>query len=164
LVFLAAAAAQGAGAQKDACATGAEGRWAGTHARLLALDESKLPNLYQRKLEFENITGASIDIEQKSIKDWAGAVFSDAKTARLYDGYVLKGSWVPELAEIGAIRDVSEYAAAEDRWGSLAWNDIAPIVQQFCAYDQKLYAVPLDADYMVFVALAAIQPYVHYGE
>ena len=55
------------------------------------------------------------------------AVFSDAKTARLYDGYVLKGSWVPELAEISAIRDVSEYAAAEDRWGSLAWNDIAPI-------------------------------------
>ena len=28
-------AAQGAAAQKDACATGAEGRWAGTHARLL---------------------------------------------------------------------------------------------------------------------------------
>ena len=25
-------------------------------------------------------------------------------------------------------------------------------MQQFCAYDQKLYAVPLDADYMVFVA------------
>ena len=68
LVFLAAAAAQGASAQKDACATGAEGRWAGTHARLLALDESKLPNLYQRKLEFENITGASIVIEQKNIK------------------------------------------------------------------------------------------------
>jgi len=124
-------AAQTAGAQTDSCAKGAAGRWAGTQARLLALDASKLPNLYARATEFMNITGATIDIEHKSIKEWGGAVYTDAKTARLYDGYVLKGSWVPELAKLGAVRGVSEYAAAEDRWGSLAWNDIAPIVQQF---------------------------------
>ena len=107
LVFLAARA----GAQKDSCATGAEGRWAGTHARLLALDESKLPNLYQAAL---------VSTSWSSVARWKllWVAVRSAKL-RLMDVQIYRTApWRATAVFAGAERD------DDDDDDGLAWGEV----------------------------------------
>jgi len=85
-------------------------RWSGQSARLLILEESKLGNVHTRAKEFATKTGASISIDSVSIAEWQNEVFVDAgrNGPRRFDGYSLKGNWIPSLVEEEGLADLSD--------------------------------------------------------
>jgi len=123
-------------------------RWSGHSARVLYLEPSKLGNLHQRTEEFMNATGADISITSVSIKDWQSEVFADAgrNGARIFDGYALKGNWIPALVEDGGLAEIDINAIFDE----IQWTDIVSVVREsICLYNRKVYAIPDDADYIV---------------
>lgn len=121
--------------------------------KLLLLEESKLGNVHSRAYQFANETGAKVNIESVSIKNWQSEVFADAKSngPRTFDGYSVKGNWIPSLAEEGGIASLSELVETYDSlFSDLRWLDIVPVVRDsICVYDQLIYSIPIDADYIV---------------
>jgi len=129
-------------------------RWSGHSARLLILEESKLENVHNRAKEFETKTGASISIHSVSIAEWQKEVFADAgrNGPRRFDGYSLKGNWIPSLVEEEGLADLSELfdLGIDSVWDDLEWMDIVPVVRDsICVYAGKVYSIPVDADYIV---------------
>ena len=127
--------------------------WTGVSVKLLLLEESKLGNVHSRAYQFANETGAKVNIESVSIKNWQSEVFADAKSngPRTFDGYSVKGNWIPSLAEEGGIASLSELVETYDSlFTDLRWLDIVPVVRDsICVYDQLIYSIPIDADYIV---------------
>lgn len=129
-------------------------RWSGQSARLLILESSKHGNIHTRAAEFAEATGASISINSVSIAQWQNEVFLDASHngPRTFDGYSLKGNWIPSLVEDGGLADLSKLfdTANNDVWNELQWTDIVPVVRDsISVYDGKVYSIPVDADYIV---------------
>jgi hypothetical protein len=112
--------------------------------RILAVD--KLPNVFSRAEEFMNVTGATLQLTEESIGSWPGALWSgepiapplpplppnsrtptdtgsisDSDAPALFDAFTVKGNWVPELAHVGALEDLTPYVSEGDRWTSLDW-------------------------------------------
>ena len=141
----------------NVCLDGADGlKYQGKTVRILALERSKLPNFYARALEFENATGAKVEITEASIGTWPSAVVGDTGSVtggsgpHLFDGYVIKGNWMADLCEVKAIADLSEFIREGTRWTDLDWPDITDFVRKsVCTYQDRVYSIPLDADYMV---------------
>lgn len=128
-------------------------RWSGHSARLLILESSKLGNIHSRAEEFANYTGATISISSVSIAQWQNEVFFDAghNGPRTFDGYSLKGNWIPSLVEDGGLADLSVLLQNDNNvWDDLEWTDIVPVVRDsISVYDGNVYSIPMDADYIV---------------
>jgi len=125
--------------------------WSGHSARLLILESSKLGNLHTRIEEFSNATGADISITSVSIKSWQSEVFADAgrNGPRAFDGYSTKGNWIPALVEDGGLSEID----INNIFDEIQWTDIVSVVREsICLYDRKVYAIPVDADYIVSAA------------
>jgi len=129
--------------------------WSGSTVRLLFLEQAKLGNLHTRAEEFAIRTGANVAITQVSIADWQKEVFSDAGRGgpRNFDGYSVKGNWIPSLVEDGGLADLSGLIEDENLWTDLQWTDIVSVVRNsICVYNGTTYSIPVDADYIVTVA------------
>jgi len=126
--------------------------WTGLSVKLLILEESKLGNVYSRAYEFANKTGANVIIEPVSIRNWQNEVFGDADRngPRTFDGYSVKGNWIPSLAEENGLADLSGLVDDDSLFTDLRWTDIVPVVRDsICVYNQLIYSIPIDADYIV---------------
>ena len=137
------------------CVVDETGRWSGKAAKLLVLEEAKLGNVYDRAREFEALTGASISITPVSINDWQTEVFLDAGAGggRVFDGYSLKGNWIPSLVEAGGLASMTDLVDQGDLWTDLAWTDVFPVIRDsICVNGGQIYSVPVDADYIVTAA------------
>ena len=100
---------------------------------------------------YELLTGATIKEVVSTQAAWYDDVIDDIKNRDIgfIDLYATFGNWIPQFAEMGGLKDISEEmlnTVGED------WFDIMPAVRSGVAtYKQKVYAVPLDGDVIVML-------------
>jgi len=136
------------------------GRWSGSTVRLLFLEQKKVGNLHTRAAEFASATGATISITSASHATWQSEVFQDAgrNGPQNFDGYIVKGNWIPSLVNDGGLADLSGLIELGNLWTDLRWTDIVPVVRDsICVYDGLIYSIPVDADYIVAVVRDDLQ-------
>jgi len=122
---------------------GIEGIYEGVTVRLQIADFQET-FMKQSLIDFCSVTGCTPDFQVTNNANWHDDVEQDLKYAKMCDGYIFFGAWMPEFASQGLIEPLTDRVRNQP---SIGWLDIYPSVRENSAtFKNDIYMVPLDGD------------------
>jgi multiple sugar transport system substrate-binding protein len=102
--------------------------------------------LVRRGPDFEELTGANIEITTVPFAELYNSILTDQTTGtNSYDAFVMSPQWNADFVAAGILEDLSDDVANDP---DIQWDDIAPFFRNYIAtYDGNIYVVPLDGDF-----------------
>jgi len=102
--------------------------------------------LIRRGPEFEELTGATIEVTTVPFAELYNSILTDQTTGtNSYDAFVMSPQWNADFVAAGILEDLSDDVAADP---NIQWDDIAPFFRNYIAtYAGNIYVVPLDGDF-----------------
>ncbi|NEQ35449.1 MAG: extracellular solute-binding protein [Okeania sp. SIO3I5] len=100
----------------------------------------------RRAREFEQLTGAKINIIKLPLKDTFPSIQQQfVNKTNKYDVVVFLPKWMTDFVKPGYLENLTARVKADSQ---LEWDDIAPFFRNFTAtYKGKIYAIPIDGDF-----------------
>jgi multiple sugar transport system substrate-binding protein len=124
-----------------------EGAFAGIELNVLTFTGPQIAEPLQRRaVEFNALTGATVNVITVPFADLYTQILTDAATGtNSYDGYVFAPQWMGDYVTPGFLMDLTEWVNSDEH---VAWLDIGPFFRDFSAsYQGSVYAIPLDGDF-----------------
>jgi multiple sugar transport system substrate-binding protein len=102
--------------------------------------------LIRRGPEFEELTGATIEVTTVPFAELYNSILTDQTTGtNSYDAFVMSPQWNADFVAAGILEDLSDDVANDP---NIQWDDIAPFFRNYIAtYNGNIYVVPLDGDF-----------------
>ena len=100
----------------------------------------------RRAREFEQLTGARVNMVKLPIKDVFPSMQGEfANKTNKYDVVVFSPKWMTDFVKPGYLENLTARVKADSQ---LEWDDVAPFFRNFTAtYKEQIYAVPVDGDF-----------------
>ena len=104
--------------------------------------------LRRRGKEFEQMTGAKVNVVVVPFSDLYQQILTDAVTGtNSYDAWVFAPQWMADFVPAGIMEDLTPRVRTDKQ---IQWDDIAPFFRNFSAtYGGKIYTIPLDGDFQM---------------
>ncbi len=102
----------------------------------------------RRAREFEQLTGAKVNIIKFPFKDIFKSIKQDfASKTNKYDVLVFSPKWMTDFVKPGYLENLTTRVQADRQ---LEWDDVAPFFRNFTAtYKEQIYAIPIDGDFQM---------------
>lgn len=102
--------------------------------------------LVRRGPDFEELTGANIEITTVPFAELYNSILTDQTTGtNSYDAFVMSPQWNADFVAAGILADLSDDVANDP---DLQWDDIAPFFRNYIAtYNGNIHVIPLDGDF-----------------
>jgi multiple sugar transport system substrate-binding protein len=102
--------------------------------------------LLRRGPDFEELTGAHIEVTTVPFGDLYSSILADQTTGtNSYDAFVMSPQWNADFVSAGIMEDLTAYVESDP---DIEWDDIAPFFRNFIAsYNGGIYVIPLDGDF-----------------
>jgi multiple sugar transport system substrate-binding protein len=102
--------------------------------------------LLRRGPDFEELTGAQIEVTTVPFAELYNAILTDQTTGtNSYDAFVMSPQWNADFVGAGIMQDLTEWVNNDP---DIEWEDIAPFFRNFIAtYNGSIYVIPLDGDF-----------------
>ncbi|MCC6456652.1 MAG: extracellular solute-binding protein [Caldilineaceae bacterium] len=102
--------------------------------------------LLRRGPDFEELTGANIEVTTVPFADLYNAILTDQTTGtNSYDAFVMSPQWNADFVAAGILEDLTDDVANDP---DIMWDDIALFFRNYIAtYNGNIYVVPLDGDF-----------------
>ncbi len=113
--------------------------------------------LQRRAPDFEELTGAQINVVIVPFSDLYQAILTDQATGtNSYDAFVFAPQWMVDYTEPGFLEPITSYVDADE---DLQWDDVAPFFREFSStYQGEVYTIPLDGDFhMVYYRIDVLE-------
>ncbi|MBK8022616.1 MAG: extracellular solute-binding protein [Chloroflexi bacterium] len=102
--------------------------------------------LLRRGPDFEELTGANIEVTTVPFAELYNAILTDQTTGtNSYDAFVMSPQWNADFVAAGVLEDLTDNVAGD---ADIMWDDIALFFRNYIAtYNGSIYVVPLDGDF-----------------
>jgi multiple sugar transport system substrate-binding protein len=113
--------------------------------------------LRRRGKEFEQMTGARVNVVVVPFADLYQQILTDATTGtNSFDAWIFAPQWMADFVPAGIMEDLTARIRADRE---IQWDDIGEFFRNFSAsYGGKIYTVPLDGDFqMVYYRTDVLQ-------
>lgn len=100
----------------------------------------------RRVREFEQLTGAKVNIVKLPLKDLFPSMQQQfANNSNKYDVVFFVPTWMRDFVKPGYLENLTSRVEADSQ---LEWDDIAPFFRNFTAsYKGQIYGIPIDGDF-----------------
>ena len=104
--------------------------------------------LQRRAPEFEEMTGAKVNVTTVPFSDLYQQVLTDMATGtNSFDGAVFAPQWMVDYIVPGYLQDLTDWINADE---ALEWNDVGAFFRDFSStYQGSVYTIPLDGDFQM---------------
>ena len=133
--------------QETEATTGEDLKFEGVEVELVTFTGPQIAEPLQRRSpEFEELTGAKVNVTTVPFSELFQNILTDAATGtNSFDAWVFAPQWIVDFAVPGYVEDLTARVAANDE---IAWDDVAPFFRDFSAtYEGSVYTIPLDGDF-----------------
>lgn len=102
--------------------------------------------LQRRAPEFQELTGAQINVVTVPFSDLYQTILTDQATGTLsYEAFVFAPQWMVDYVVPGYLEDLTPYIEAD---AALEWDDVGQFFREFSAgYAGRTYTIPFDGDF-----------------